>query len=87
MTTWLDWQSPVTVRLALGVANDGDDAVGRFELWLSLVDLHLAELRSGRSGLVWDWQRRYEDGWSPRTAAFAAWANNVHPVTPAGEPH
>jgi hypothetical protein len=86
MTTWLDVQAPLSVRRALGVANDSDDAAGRFDLWLSLVDLHLAELRSRRSGLVWDWHRRYQDGWSPRTAAFAAWANNVHPMALAGEP-
>ena len=84
--TWLDWQSPVTVRRALGsVADRGQAAVRRFDLWLALVDLHLEELGSGRPGLVWEWRRAYADGWSPRTAAFAAWANDVRPFDPAGE--
>jgi hypothetical protein len=86
MMTWLDWQSPVTVRRALGsVADRGQAADRRFDLWLALVDLHLEELGSGRTGLVWEWRRAYADGWSPRTAAFAAWANNVQPVDPTGE--
>jgi hypothetical protein len=86
MMTWLDWQSPVTVRRALGsVADSGQAADRRFDLWLALVDLHLEELGGGRKGLVWEWRRAYTDGCSPRTAAFAAWANNVQPVDSTGE--
>jgi hypothetical protein len=77
MGTWLDLRSPVTVKRALGSVADGSNADRRFDLWLLLVDLHLEELRSVRSGLAWDWQRGYEDGWSPRSAAFAGWAQNV----------
>lgn len=83
MGTWLDTQPTMIIRRALAAnaipaPEDGTDQ--RYGLWLELVDLHLDQLRVGRHQLDWDWQRAYEDGWSPRTAAFAAWAKHLRPV-------
>jgi hypothetical protein len=79
MTTWLDSQPEMVVRTALGSDAEGSDLdERRFNLWLALVDLHLDELNSQRPLVEWEWRSGYQDGWSPRTAAFAAWAKNPH---------
>ena len=86
MGTWLDTQPTAIIRRALDAGTDRtDDDQRRFGLWLELVDLHLDQLRTERSDLEWDWHRAYDDGWSPRTAAFAAWAKHLQPISPAGE--
>jgi len=86
MGTWLDTQPAAIIRRALDAGTDRtDDDQRRFGLWLELVDLHLDQLRAERSGLEWDWHRAYDDGWSPRTAAFAAWAKHLRPVQAAGQ--
>ena len=79
MTTWLDRQSASDVRHALGSDADSRECdEARFSLWLALVDLHLAQLNTQRPIVEWDWRCGYQDGWSPRTAAFAAWAKSRH---------
>jgi hypothetical protein len=85
MTTWLDTQPATTVRCALGGTPRTDEAERRYALWLRLVDLHLCQLRVERSRLTWEWRPAYDDGWSPRTAAFAAWAKHLRPVHLAGQ--
>ena len=87
MGTWLDTQPTATIRRALGPSarNSDEDDGERFGLWMELVDLHLDQLRAERSDLEWDWQRAYDDGWSPRTAAFAGWAKHLRPICPAGQ--
>ncbi len=80
MTTWLDTQPAATVHRALGCPPRTDEAEQRFHLWLRLVDLHLDQLHVERPQLAWDWHRAYGDGWSPRTAVFAAWAGHLRPV-------
>ena len=78
MATWLDSQPATIIRSALGVgAADRECEEHRFNLWLALVDLHLEQLNVKRRLGGWDWRGGYEDGWSPRTAAFAAWAKNL----------
>lgn len=86
MGTWLDTQPATIIRRALGAGTDpaSDGAGRRYGLWLELVDLHLDQLHVERQQLEWDWQRAYDDGWSPRTAAFAAWAKHLRPVQAAG---
>lgn len=82
MDTWLDTQPTVTVQLALDASLSGDDGPGcRFALWLELLDLHLDQLSTERSLLDWDWPDACAKGWSPRTAAFAAWAKRLGTVT------
>ena len=76
MGTWLDTQPSATIRCALTSAAARPDGSRRFGLWLELVDLHLDQLRVQRSQLEWDWVSAYDRGWSPRTAAFAAWAKH-----------
>jgi hypothetical protein len=56
---------------------DGDR---RFALWLHLVDHHLADLPTPPTPSSLKWRDAYEAAWSPRDAAFAAWAR------PASEP-
>ena len=90
MGTWLDTQPAATIRCALrpGVARpDGShpDDSARFGLWLELVDCHLDQLHVERSQLDWEWESAYEKGWSPRTAAFAAWADHHRRVHLAGQ--
>ena len=81
MGTWLDTQPTTIIRCALAADTAPEDGTDqRYGLWLELVDLHLDQLRADRSGLEWEWRRAYEDGWSPRTAAFAAWAKHLRPV-------
>jgi hypothetical protein len=48
----------------------------RFALWLHLVDHQLAALPdlSGDGHTVMGWRDAYEQGWSPRAAAFTAWS-------------
>jgi hypothetical protein len=87
MVTWLDTQPAATIRRALGLSADNSNKHDgeQFGLWLELVDLHLDQLRTERSHLEWEWRQGYEDGWSPRTAAFAAWAKHLRPVRPPGQ--
>ena len=78
MATWLDAQPTTIIRSALGAgADDHKSEERRFNLWLALVDLHLEQLNVQRPVGEWDWHSSYEDGWSPRTAAFAAWAKSA----------
>lgn len=71
MGTWFDTLPPDLVDAAgVGV---GD----RYGLWMRLARMHLATLPGGHA-LLTDpgtrlWQDRYEAGWPPRQAAFAAW--------------
>jgi hypothetical protein len=76
MGSWLDTQPVATIRCALTPADVAPDGSGRFGLWLELVDLHLDQLHVERSQLDWEWESAYDQGWSPRTAAFAAWAKH-----------
>lgn len=88
MATWLDTQPTATIRRALAPSpheTDTESGEPRFALWLELVDLHLDQLHVERHQLEWDWHRAYEEGWSPRTAAFAAWAKHLRPVQAAGK--
>lgn len=88
MATWLDTQPTATIRRALAPSRhetDTESGEPRFALWLELVDLHLDGLHGERHQLEWNWHRAYDDGWSPRTAAFAAWAKHLQPISPAGE--
>jgi hypothetical protein len=90
MGTWLDAHPAATIRCAGTPAGDHADGThtggsARFGLWLELVDLHLDELRVGRSQVDWDWVSAYDQGWSPRTAEFAAWAKHLRPVDLAGQ--
>ena len=85
MGTWIDTQPADTIRLALTPATAHADGSGRFDLWLDLVDLHLDQLRIERSQLEWDWESAYDQGCSPRTATFAAWAKHLRPVHLAGQ--
>jgi len=85
MGTWLDTQPWATIRCVLTPAGDHPDGSRRFGLWLELVDLHLDQLRVERSQLDWEWESAYDQGWSPRTAAFAAWAKHLRPVHIAGQ--
>ena len=80
MGTWLDTQPAATIRSALTPAAAHWDGSGRFGLWLELVDLHLDQLQVERSQLEWEWESAYDQGWSPRTAAFAAWIKHLRPV-------
>ena len=82
MATWLDSQPARIIRNALGPDTDNRESdEHRFDLWLALVDLHLDQLNAKRPLVEWDWRGGYEDGWSPRTAAFAAWAKSLRPVS------
>lgn len=85
MGTWLDTQRAATILRALTTAADHPDGSARFGLWLELVDLHLDQLSVERSQLDWEWESAYDQGWSPRTAAFAAWAKHLRPVHLAGQ--
>ena len=85
MGTWLDTQPASTIRCALTPAATHPEGSGRFGLWLELVDLHLDQLRVERSQLDWEWDFAYDQGWSPRTAAFAAWADHHRRVHLAGQ--
>jgi hypothetical protein len=71
VATWLDQQAARVVRSALGSDLDSRECdERRFNLWLALVDLHLAQLKAERSLVEWDWRSGYKDGWSPRAAAL-----------------
>jgi hypothetical protein len=90
--TWLDSQPRSQVEGALAAFdNDPDFAKGylnragcdrRYALWLVLVDLQISTLPNRGPRLAWDWQTAYEAGWSPRAAAFAAWASTDTHTTP-----
>jgi len=80
MGTWLDTQPPATIRSALTPAGARPDDSGRFDLWLELVDRHLDQLCVERSQPDWEWESAYDQGLSPRTAAFVAWAKHLRPV-------
>jgi hypothetical protein len=94
--TWLDRQPQAQVDAAIAELAAHPDLVsryrdragtdGRYSLWLAMVDLHLEALPDTHSSLEWDWRRAYTSGWSPRAAAFAAWASATpDPNEPAGE--
>lgn len=85
MGTWLDTQPAATIRSALTPAGARPDDSDRFGLWLELVDHHLDQLHVERSQLDWEWESAYDQGWSPRTVAFAAWAKHLRPVHLAGK--
>ncbi len=87
--TWFDTLPPELVDAA--GAQDG-----RYGLWRCLVRLHLDTLPAGHEVRT-DvntavWRERYETGWSPRQAAFAAWnagptgrrLDGIEPPLPAG---
>jgi hypothetical protein len=88
--TWLDRQPQAQVDAAIAELAGDPDLVARYyeraggdqrySLWLAMVDLHIEALPDTHSTLDWDWKRAYRSGWSPRTAAFAAWAS----ATPDG---
>jgi hypothetical protein len=90
--TWLDSQPRSQVEGALAVFdNDPDFARGylnragcdrRYALWLVLVDLQVSTLPDRGPRLAWAWHAAYETGWSPRAAAFAAWASTDTHTTP-----
>ena len=90
--TWFDAQPRSQVEGALAVFdNDPDLARGyldragcdrRYALWLVLVDLQIGTLPDRGPRLAWDWQTAYQTGWSPRAAAFAAWASTDTAPTP-----
>ena len=81
VATWFDLHPTATIRRASGLELcAGESADQRIILWLSLVDLRLDQLCNDRAALEWDWRQGYEDGWSPRTAAFAAWAKRLRMV-------
>jgi hypothetical protein len=77
MSDWLGTHNESVVAAAQG---HGD----RFGLWIELVKLHLGTLPGGGAVEVDrpadEWRDRYETGWSPRQAAFAAWA--YHTTSP-----
>jgi hypothetical protein len=98
--TWLDTQPRHHVEAALAVFDDQPDLAERYRdragsdrryaLWLALVDLQSETLPDGRRLRSWDWHTAYRTGWSPRAAAFAAWAssdNNPAPETPQRARH
>ncbi len=69
MGTWFDTLAPKLV--------DAAGRADRYGLWMCLARMHLDTLPGGIAldtdpGPVL-WQDRYEAGWSPRRAAFAAW--------------
>lgn len=83
--SWLDSQPRHQVEAALAVF-DGDSELAtrylhraghdrRYGLWLALVDLQMSTLPDRGPRLAWDWHIAYRAGWSPRAAAFAAWAS------------
>ncbi|MHB1533915.1 MAG: hypothetical protein ACYC1D_04735 [Acidimicrobiales bacterium] len=70
MATWFDTLPPALADAAGAEAD-------RFGLWMRLAQLHLDTLPDiygvdGETGSAL-WRERYETGWSPRQAAFAAW--------------
>ena len=77
MTSSIGAQPAAIMDPALGL--DAVDREGEewFELGLALVDLNLEQLRTERSSLEFDWCQAFEYGWSPLTAAFAAWAKSL----------
>jgi hypothetical protein len=98
--TWLDSQARHQVEAALAVF-DGDGEFAscyleragcdrRYALWLALVDLHIETLPDRGCRLACDWRIAYRTGWSPRAAAFAAWASSdtdiaaISPIIRAG---
>lgn len=99
--TWLDRQPQSQVDAAIAELAGHPDLVSRlheragndqrYSLWLAMVDLHIEALPDTHSTLDWDWRRAYKSGWSPRAAAFAAWASATpDPADPAldlGRPH
>jgi hypothetical protein len=89
MATWFDTLPPELVDAAGGEG-------GRYGLWMRLVRLHLDTLPAGEAvrtdANAAVWRERYENGWSPRQAAFAAWnagptgeqVAGIKPPVPAG---
>lgn len=98
--SWLDSQPRHQVEAALVMFDDQPDLAERYRtragsdraytLWLALVDLQSETLPDRRRLRSWDWHTAYRTGWSPRAAAFAAWASsddNTAPVPPERARH
>jgi len=98
--TWLDSQPRHQVEAALEVFDQEPELAKRYveraghdrryRLWLALVDLQISTLPDRSPRLAWDCRTAYRAGWSPRAAAFAAWASTdtdsaaISPIVRAG---
>jgi hypothetical protein len=90
MMTWINAQPAEHVEAATALFAEHSDVTEHYlalagsdrhyALWLWLVDLQLETLPGRRPELAWDWTAAYESGWSPRNAAFYAWASTERPA-------